>query len=46
LHTFLWTNFDVFNNPLTFFINYNDVNYFLEDDQDRAKHFGIMTNCV
>jgi len=43
---FYGTNFSVFNNSFTFYINFNDVKYFHEDDQDRWKHFAIMINCV
>jgi hypothetical protein len=29
-----------------FYTNFNDVKYFLQDDQGRSKHFGSMTICV
>ena len=29
-----------------FYISFTDVQRLPEDDQDRSKHVGVMTNCV
>jgi hypothetical protein len=42
----LCTNFNVFNSRLYFHICFIVVQTVPEDDQDRSKRVGVVTNCV
>jgi hypothetical protein len=42
----LSTNFNVFNNPSLFLCVLESCSVTLEDDQDRSKHVGVITDCA